>query len=175
MPGRSKPKNTTKLLRAAQFASIMLVTLVAGLLWGTWFSISRSISNLSAQAYVELGKTMIHNLALPARILFPLAFVAVLVVIGMLWSRHKSAAFWLACAGAVLLLGALIITVAVEVPIDNQTSLWTVATLPPDWQAIRDRWELHHTIRTFLGLAALGSLVASSLVSHAHIASDRHQ
>jgi hypothetical protein len=59
---------------------------------------------------------------------------------------------------------ALLVTLGIEVPIDNQIEQWTLATLPSDWQAIRDRWELYHTIRTFVSLLAVGLAVASILV-----------
>lgn len=61
------------------------------------------------------------------------------------------------------MLGALVVTLAVNVPIDYQINRWTANTLPPDWTATRDKWELYHTIRTFISLGALGFAVASAL------------
>ncbi|MGH9342189.1 MAG: hypothetical protein ACRD19_00275 [Terriglobia bacterium] len=61
----------------------------------------------------------------------------------------------------------LIVTLGVEVPIDRQIEQWTVATLPSDWQALRDRWEFYHTIRTFVSIGALGFTTASSLAGKA--------
>ena len=37
-----------------------------------------------------------------------------------------------------------------RVPIDNQIQDWTAASLPADWRSIQARWELFHTIRTFI-------------------------
>jgi hypothetical protein len=54
-----------------------------------------------------------------------------------------------------------VITLAVEVPIDNLIASWTVATLPPDWQEIRARWAAFHTLRTFLSLGAVAAAVAA--------------
>ncbi|MGH9200598.1 MAG: hypothetical protein ACRD2A_05110 [Vicinamibacterales bacterium] len=48
-------------------------------------------------------------------------------------------------------------------PIDYEINQWTANTLPPDWTTTRDRWELYHTIRTFVSIAALGFAVASAL------------
>ena len=39
---------------------------------------------------------------------------------------------------------------------------WTVATLPPDWAQIRDRWEWFHTLRTFVTLGGLAATLAGS-------------
>jgi uncharacterized membrane protein len=58
------------------------------------------------------------------------------------------------------MVAALVITLAVEVPIDNQIQDWTAATLPGDWRSIQSRWELWHTIRTF---ASIGAVVAATI------------
>jgi uncharacterized membrane protein len=68
-----------------------------------------------------------------------------------------------ALASLVLMAGALVVTLAVNVPIDYQINGWTANTLPSDWMARRDKWELYHTIRTFVSLGALGFAVASAL------------
>jgi hypothetical protein len=59
---------------------------------------------------------------------------------------------------------ALVITVAIEVPIDNMIKVWTVETLPSDWRALRDRWEFYHVIRTFVSIVAFGCLLAGALL-----------
>jgi hypothetical protein len=38
------------------------------------------------------------------------------------------------------MISVLVITLAVEVPIDNMIANWTDATLLPDWQPIRAQW-----------------------------------
>jgi uncharacterized membrane protein len=68
-------------------------------------------------------------------------------------------------AGAALELmaAALVITLAVNVPIDRQIQSWTTATLPTGWTAIRDRWEFYHGLRTLMSLAALPCLFLRTL------------
>ena len=63
----------------------------------------------------------------------------------------------------VLMAGALVITLAVNVPIDAEISGWTATTLPADWSNRRDHWERYHTIRTFVSIGALGCAIASAL------------
>jgi hypothetical protein len=60
---------------------------------------------------------------------------------------------------------ALVVTLAVEVPIDNRIQTWTTATRPADWRSIQARWELWHTIRTFLSIAALAAATVSAMVA----------
>jgi uncharacterized membrane protein len=63
------------------------------------------------------------------------------------------------------MLAALVITLAVEVPIDNQIETWTAATLPGDWRSIQSRWELWHTVRTFASIAAVVAATISAVVA----------
>ena len=79
-----------------------------------------------------------------------------------LLSRQRlQASFYLTLAGLLLMIGALVITLAVNVPIDVQIAGWTVDTLPAEWTAIRDRWEFYHGLRTVASIASLGWVIAS--------------
>jgi uncharacterized membrane protein len=151
--------------RAAQATTIVLVALVMGVFWGTWFSLSRTMSELSGQTFVAVGHQMIRNLGGPMAILLPLSLLSALVTLALLWPHRHAAAFgWLA-AGFLLMVAALVITLAVEVPIDNQIQDWTAATLPADWRSIQSRWELWHTIRTFASIAAVVAATISAVVT----------
>jgi uncharacterized membrane protein len=152
-------------IRAAQATTIVLFALVMGVFWGTWFSLSRTMSELSAETFVAVGHQMIRNLGLPMAILLPLALVSALVTLALLWPQGRTAAFWWLAAGFLLMVAALVITLAVEVPIDNQIQDWTAATLPGDWRSIQSRWELWHTIRTFASIAAVVAVTVSAVVT----------
>jgi uncharacterized membrane protein len=133
--------------------------------WGTWFSLSRTMDQLSGETFVAVGHQMIHNLGGPMAILLPLALLSALVTLALLWPGGRTAAFWWLAAGFLLMVAALVITLAVEVPIDNRIQAWTVATLPADWRSIQSRWELWHTIRTFLSIAAVVTATISAAVA----------
>lgn len=150
--------------RVAKVTTIVLFALVMGVFWGTWFSLSRTMSQLSAPAFVAVGHQMIHNLGVPMAILLPLALLSALVTGALLW-RGRGAAFWWLLAGFILMVAALVITLAVEVPIDNQIQAWTAATLPGDWRQIQSRWELFHAIRTFASIAAVAAVTISAVVT----------
>jgi len=47
----------------------------------------------------------------------------------------------------VLFLIALL--VLVEAPIMEKIAAWTVSSLPPDWEQMRDRWKRSHLLRVF--------------------------
>jgi uncharacterized membrane protein len=108
---------------------------------------------------------MIQNLGLPMALLLPLALLSALVTLALLWPGGRGPAFWWLAAGFLLMVAALVITLAVEVPIDNQIETWTAATLPGDWRSIQARWELWHTIRTFASIAAVAAATISAVVT----------
>ena len=150
-------------VRIVQFVNVLLFALVMGVFWGTWFSLSRSIASIRPETFLEIGHTMIRNLGGPMSVLMPAALVSSVLLLIVLFRQRRGAAFNLALASLVLMLGALVVTLAVNVPIDYQINRWTANTLPPDWTATRDKWEFYHTIRTFISLGALGFAVASAL------------
>jgi uncharacterized membrane protein len=149
--------------RAAQATTIVLFALVMGVFWGTWFSLSRTMDQLSAQIFLAVGHQMIQNLGVPMAILLPLSLLSALAALALLW-RRRGPAFWWVLAGFLLIVAALVITLAVEVPIDNQIETWTVITLPADWRSIQARWQLWHTIRTFTSIAAVVAVTISAVV-----------
>lgn len=155
-------------LRQLQFIAIFLLMLVTGVFWGTWFGLSRSIASISPATYLETGHTIFRNLAGPMRLLFPAALLATLgVLIGLFRQRCENrlgGMFTLNLAGLLLFVAALIVTLLVNVPLDNQVQQWTISTLPANWQEIRDRWQWYHTIRTFAALGGLALILAGTLL-----------
>ncbi len=150
--------------RALQALTIVLFALVTGVFWGTWFSLSRTMDRLSPETFLAVGHEMIANLGRPMALLLPLSLLSALVTLALLWSG-RGAAFWWTAAGFLLMVAALVITLAVEVPIDNRIETWTAATLPADWRSIQSRWELWHTIRTFGSIAAVVAATISAVVT----------
>ena len=151
-------------IRAAQATTIVLFALVMGVFWGTWFSLSRTMDQLSAETFVAVGHQMIQNLGVPMAILLPLALLSALVTLALLWPQRRTAAFWWLLAGFALMAAALVVTLGVEVPIDNRIQDWTAATLPGDWRSIQSRWELFHTIRTLVSIAAVVAATIAGVV-----------
>lgn len=151
------------MIKAVQFVTLLLFSLVTGVFWGTWFSLSRSMSEITSGTFLEVGRLMIANLGGPMSVLMPAALLSALVLCVLLFrGRHRRANLF-ASAALVLMVVALVITLVVNVPIDRQIQSWATAALPSDWQAIRDRWEFYHGLRTLVSLAALACLFASTL------------
>jgi Domain of unknown function (DUF1772) len=144
-------------LKLTNFVALFLLALVTGVFWGTWFTLTRSIETFSPAEFIHIGKTTIANVAWPMRVLMP-ACILFMLLSAWLYPEKKSPGFFLSMVACVLIIVALLITLLVEVPIDNQIKTWTAETIPSDWGAIRERWQRFHTARTFVSLVSFGTL-----------------
>ncbi len=147
-------------LKTLQYACLVLLMLVTGVFWGTWLGLSRSISSISAATFLEIGNIMIANLAVPMRILMPLTLLLLII----LAFSQRSLPQYATLGGLAFFLAALLITLTVNVPLDQQIVQWNAANLPADWQNIRDRWELYHLLRTVASLLSFALVLAGALM-----------
>jgi uncharacterized membrane protein len=141
-------------LKVTEFFALLFIALVSGVFWGTWFTLTRSLENFSPAEFIHIGKTIIANVAVPMRILMPVTLIVMLLSI---WQSRKinKTSFYLYGSSFLLMVITLIITVGVEVPIDNQIKTWTENSLPANWEALRDKWNSFHTLRTFTSVSSL--------------------
>src|SRR6187551_2157730 len=140
--------------KSITFITAVLVMLVTGVFWGTWFTLTRSLHDFEPSEFIHIGKTIITNVAIPMRIIMPATLIVMLLA---LWQsfRVDRPAFYLYAVSFLLMIITLIITVSVEVPIDNQIKTWTENSVPDNWQNLRQTWDKFHTIRTFSSIASL--------------------
>ncbi len=126
-------------LKTTEFISLFLIMLVTGVFWGTWFTLTRSLDNFSAAEFIHIGKTIIANVAMPMRILMPACLLFILLTMWLSYKVNRFS-FWLYSLSFLFMIITLIITVGVEVPIDNQIKTWTEARVPDNWQSLRQTW-----------------------------------
>jgi uncharacterized membrane protein len=143
--------------------TLLLVMLVTGVFWGTWFTLTRSIDVFPADAFIRIGKTIIDNVAWPMRILMPATLLSLLYL--CIVTKKVRPAFYFIFTSFVFMVVTLVITVAVEVPIDNQIKTWTTETLPENWTALRARWSQFHALRTFTSILGFTSLSVGVVTS----------
>jgi len=139
-----------------QFIALLLLMLTTGVFWGTWFTLTRSISDFSSSEFIHIGNVIIANVANPMKVIMP---AGILFLILSTWSQYgkNKTSFSLMVVSLVLMIVTLLITVLVEVPIDDQIKTWTVSTIPDNWNAIREEWGHFHTLRTFTSLGGFAS------------------
>lgn len=84
-------------------------------------------------------------------------------LVATLWLAVLSNGLAVAAAAlACFLLGTTLLLFLVWIrPVNLQTHGWSVA--PPNWQALRGRWEFGHAVNAVLTLAALAAAIVSVL------------
>jgi hypothetical protein len=63
MSATEQTTGSAMVVKLAHFLNIMLYALVAGVLWGTWLSLGRTMIGYDAVTFLTDGKHMIANLA----------------------------------------------------------------------------------------------------------------
>ena len=109
---------------------------------------------LPVEIFLTIGKEIMKNVAVPMSIIMPASILGLLILLISSW-KTRSVYFYCIFTALILFIAALIITLTIEVPIDNQIAKWTVETIPAGWRKIRDKWEFYHTIRTFVSLTVV--------------------
>src|SRR5437016_4762406 len=104
------------------FIALFLLTLVTGVFWGTRFSLSRSMEVFSAGEFIHIGQTIIQNLAVPMAVIMPSCMLFMILSIWF-YPQKKSGGLYFSIAAFIFIVMALLITLLVEVPIDNQIKL----------------------------------------------------
>ena len=66
-------------------------------------------------------------------------------------------------AAVALLLAALLVTVAVHLPLNRQVMGYAVEAPPADWVAVRQRWQRGNWVRTMFAIAGFACCAAASL------------
>jgi uncharacterized membrane protein len=149
-------------MKTWELISVICSALVAGMFYGPWAALSRSMKTFTPEVFLAIVDRMNRNMAPVMTVLMPAALLAMIpVLLGSYGTRPRIFSFY--AAAFVLFLIAVGVTVSVELPIVKEIVTWTVATLPADWQQRRDRWVRVHVIRVVAGLASLVLLVIAAI------------
>ncbi|MGP0030369.1 MAG: anthrone oxygenase family protein [Acidimicrobiales bacterium] len=149
-------------LDISEVVSIVLLALVGGLYWGPWIALTRTMAVLSPEVLIVVVKRMSQNMAPIMTALMPLALLSGVPVLILSFDIYPHT-FWLTLAALALFVVTFIVTVVVEVPIVTKIDSWTPATLPEDWERLRDRWGSFHLLRVVPAIAGLVLLVVGAI------------
>ena len=142
-------------LRTAEIINLILAAVVGGMYWGPWLALSRSFKEFEPALLLVMVRRMGQNMGPLMTFLSPLSLLATVPVLVLAYGSRPGQAFYFALAGWACFGLALVVTMVVEVPIVQQIITWTEATLPANWQVLRDRWGRFHVVRVGAGLAGL--------------------
>jgi uncharacterized membrane protein len=149
-------------MKTWELISIVLSALTAGMFHGPWIALSRSMKTFTPEVFLAIVDRMNRNMAPVMTVLMPATLLSIIPVLLMSYHDYPRI-FYLDAAALGLFIIALIVTVFVEVPIVEEIAKWTVATLPGNWQELRDRWMRFHVIRVVAGLGSVVLLVIAAI------------
>ena len=149
-------------MKTWELISIVCSALVAGMFYGPWAALSRSMRTFPAEVFLAIVDRMNRNMAPVMTVLMPATLLAMIPVLLASYGTYPRV-FSLYAGAFVLFIVALAVTVFVEVPIVKEIAAWTMSTLPANWQQVRDRWVRFHVIRVAAGLASLILLLIAAI------------
>jgi uncharacterized membrane protein len=144
-----------------QILSVLLTGLIAGLFYGYDCSIIKGLGNLPDKEYLGAFQSINRAILNPY---FFLSFIgSILVLLITCWlvfkTGNRSTFYFVLAATLVYLLGAFIVTMAANVPLNNQLDKLNLAAEPAEAiRAFREKfeagWNKWHHIRTYASILA---------------------
>ena len=141
----------------AQAAALLLVSLVAGSMFGIWRGYDPALYAPVTFVEVHQGAMRGLNTLLPAMAIAALVLTVVLAVLG----RDKPTTLWLYVAAAVAIAIGGAITRLANQPINDLVMAWTPTSLPDNWTTLRDSWWGWHLARLAVTVGAELLLIAA--------------
>jgi len=154
-------------LGVVKVIAILFSGVMAGILFGDRMGASFARPVLPASSFVQFQQIQhVHFV----RLMPPLTLAAIVAGFGWLVlvrAQWNSVGFWLVALATGAMVCGFALTLAVNVPINNQLMTWSIAAPPENVRAVWNRWEQIHTVRTilWLGAFALEVVVLSILAS----------
>ena len=140
------------------FASVFLKFTLFGVFLGSSL-VEHAMRNLPGPTWVayKQAKERIFGPVMPA--IFGIGLLVSLTA-AVVARQHAPLA-----VAAALMVAALVITVAVHLPLNGQFQAWDAHSAPQNWSELRARWRNWNWVRTVLVAAA--ALIASAVISSA--------
>jgi uncharacterized membrane protein len=128
------------------FAAPLILGFTASAEFASFAFIHPVIRRLESGDHIRVEQGLLRTFGRVMPVLMPLSAVVTVAYAAAGDGGGGEAALRWVGAGLVLL--SVITTLAVNVPINAATSRWDPEQPPPDWRAIRQRWEQFQGIRT---------------------------
>ncbi|HTJ15937.1 MAG TPA: DUF1772 domain-containing protein [Steroidobacteraceae bacterium] len=140
------------MLRSALLlATAILLALIAGRAFWVW--LGESPFGMTGATYVDFFQ---H---LDSRIAFPIAMIGILgpLLAGLTAALMRADRPVFYCLVAACLLGVIgvLVTVAINAPINEQIADWKPAALPAGYEDVLQTWWTWHIVRTIADIAAM--------------------
>lgn len=134
-----------------RIVALVATGIFAGILFGDWAGASRVRPTLPPSCFILFQQGLHTHFVRLMPVLLILSFLANVLAA---WLTRGSNQLGAACfgIGALAILAIIVMTRAVNVPINDTLMTWNAASPPPDLWQVWPRWERIHTIRTVLAV-----------------------
>jgi Domain of unknown function (DUF1772) len=139
-------------LAVVRWVAVLSTGLVAGIFLGDRMGASFARPALSPSSFVTFQQIQHVHFVKMMPILIGIALLSSAAWLVLIRSRIGSVEFVFLALGALASVSVIVVTRAVNVPINNQLMTWIASSPPPDVREIWARWEQVHTVRTFLAV-----------------------
>lgn len=126
----------------------------AGILFGDRMGATFARPSLSPSSFLQFQRIQHIHFARMMPLLTLAAIASGLAWLIMVRAQWDSPQFWLVAVATVAMFVGAVLTLRVNIPINNQLMTWSVEAPPQNMREIWNRWERVHTIRTILWLGA---------------------
>jgi uncharacterized membrane protein len=142
------------------FGAALLLALTAGRAF--WVTLGESPFNMSAATYVEFFQQLDRRIAVPIAV----TGVGGTLLAGIAAMAHRAdrRAFHLLLAACALAAIGSVVTILVNVPINEQLATWNPAALPEGYETLLRRWWEWHQVR-FVAMFTSMCLVFVAMLS----------
>jgi uncharacterized membrane protein len=149
------------LVKITRYVSVLGCGMLAGIAV-TVFVLELALRGLNGQEYARVRQAgfAVFTPFIGAILLPTLVAVAMLVIHAR---KMHNPMLRPAVIALVLLLLALLVSLAVNGPINIEQLSWNVQAPPADWAPVRDRWQIAHAVRTVAIVLAFGHIIAAIL------------
>jgi uncharacterized membrane protein len=154
---------------ALLFGTAVLLALTAGRAFWVW--LGESPFGIAGATYVEFFQHLDRRIAVPIAVIGVLGPVLAAVSAAICRLNRRRLFFLIAACGLAAI--SVLITVLVNVPINQEIGRWNPQALPPGYEDVLRTWWNWHTARLVTSVAAMCSAFVALLASgdgaaHAH-------
>ncbi len=153
------------LISVIRFVALLSTGLLAGIFLGDRVGVGFARAALPPSSFVQLQQIQHVHFVRFMPVLQIAALLSTLIWLFLLRGSVRTPQFLLLALAAVGLLTVFVLTIAINVPINNTLMTWSASAPPPNAMEVWQRWERINTLRAILapigfGLEVLGLILA---------------
>jgi uncharacterized membrane protein len=148
-------------VRIVRYTALLGSGMLAGVALTVLF-LELALRDLNGPEYVRVRQAEYAPFTWFIGVLIVPTFVAV-VLLALRARRERGPELPLLASALGLILVALVVTLAVNGPINVEQTDWSAHAPPGDWARVRDRWQIAHAVRTVALVLAFGCLSTAAL------------